>query len=262
MSGFDFILQKQNVTLIADIYSSDSYINTDNFVWDERNGNKKRFIFDVPNKEDFKFRVGAKINGSLNNPPQFSRADFEQNLLPKARELLNNKKITKTELDLFEKSYFLVEENHRYYFDEDLFDTQRNSANTKILKLLSRNTSRYENVLTVDIKAAQDYEGAGDIKYRFPIMYSGYEAGSTMKLNEPVNGILKKGNDQHFSLSTNAYPKLALVYGENQFELFKKNPKTGAFELDFKIPEDQTEIHIYASKDGKEYMTIISYKVE
>lgn len=262
LSGFDFITQKQNVSLVADIYSSDSYISTDNFVLEERSGNKKRFIFDVPNKEDYKFRVGARINGTLNNPTHFSRADFVQNLLPQAQALLADKKITKTELELFEKSYFLVEENHRYYFQEDLFDGPRNSANTKILKLLKKNTSRYENILTVDLKASQDYEGAGDIKYRFPTVYLGYESGSVMKINEPLSGILKSGSEQHFSISTNAYPKLALVCGEKQFELFKKNPKTGACELDFKIPQDLAEIHIYASKDGKEYMTIISYKVE
>jgi len=61
----------------------------------------------------------------------------------------------------------------------------------------------------------------------------------------------------------NYFSNIALIVGENNdFVFFKKNPKTGAFELDYTIPEDLKEIGVFASKHNKSYQGIFSYSVE
>jgi len=261
-TAFDFVSPNSNVNLMPEIYGINNSFDMSNAMWIENSGTNKRFIFDVPDKDLYKVRIGARTNGVTNNPDFFLRTDFEQNIMPKTKNLLAEKKITKNEAELFEKSYFLIEENNRYYFAEDLFDNARNSANKKILKLLERNTSRYENVLSFEVKASESYSGFGKTTARFPQMYRGYASATNIKLESPLKGVLKKGAEEHFSIKTSAYSKIVIVLGEGDFVFVPKDPKTGAFELDYKVPENVSELNFYASKDGKQFATIFSYKVE
>ena len=112
------------------------------------------------------------------------------------------------------------------------------------------------------MKAAADYEGYGKVNMRFPQMYQGFQSANSIRLNSPLEGRLKKGSEQHFSLSTPSYSKIALVLGKNDFKFFEKNQKTGAFELDFAVPGDLNSLDIFASKDGKHFESIISYELE
>ncbi|MBQ9622800.1 MAG: hypothetical protein IJP90_08300 [Treponema sp.] len=261
-SGFDFVSSKNGVSIMGSLRGENPETNLKLATWFENGGNTRRFIFDVPDKKIYTANFGARINGALNNPQYFSRTDFEQNVLPKANSLLTQKKITKGELDLFEKSYFLIKDNDRYYYAEDLFDNPRNAANTKILKLLERNTSRYENVLDFRVKASETYAGFGNGTKRFPQMYLAYQSSPKMKVDSPLQGKLRKGREYHFSLETNAFSYVAIVLSENDFIFFKKNQKTGVFELDFTVPENVTAINIFASKNNKEYAALLSYEAE
>ncbi len=261
-SGFDFVSSKNNVSIVASIHDKNGSLDLGRAVWSENYGNSHSFIFDVPDKETYTVTLGAKINGVTNNPNYFSRADFEQNVLPKAQALLAAKKITKGELDLFEKSYYLIEENGRYYFSEDLFDNPRNSANTKILKLLERNTGRYDNVLSFEVKAASDYAGFGRDIQRFPQRFLPYHLAQNIQVLSPLEGSLKKGSEVHFSVKTSSFSQMMLVLSENDYVPFVKNSKTGAFELDFSIPEGLEKISVYASKNNKEYASLFTYDVE
>ncbi|MBQ8014057.1 MAG: hypothetical protein IJ257_06660 [Treponema sp.] len=258
MTYFEVTSSKSNVRLNADIYG-DGPADTTNAVFYANNGNSKRIIFDVPDKELYTLRVGAN-DGTVKNPTFFSKTDFEQKIIPEARGLVSKKKISQNEYNFFEKSFYLIEENGRYYFSEDLFDNQRNNAVTKILKLLGRNTNRYENMFSVEVTASEDYAGFGQNVMRFPQMYRDYNV-KNMELLSPLTGSLQKKNEQHFEIKTSVYSKIAIVLGEGDFVFFQKNQKNGVFELDFTIPEDAANIDVYASKDGKQYITIISYQV-
>ena len=260
-TGFDIVSSKSNVVVMGSFYGGNNPdLNYGSFF--ETSGKTRRFIFDVPDRKTYTTNFGARTNVVINNPTYFSRADFEQNVIPQARSLFDKKKITKNELDFFEKSYFLVEENNRYYYTEDLFDNPRNSANTKILKLLERNTTRFENVLSFDVKAADSYEGFGKGIKRFPKMYITYFLPSKMILESPLQGTLTKGSEVHFSLQTNGFSSLAIILPGDDFVFLKKNPKTGAFELDFTIPENLTKLDIYASKNNKNFETLLSYQID
>ena len=260
--GFDIVSTKNTISVFADLYGENSVPNMDRAVWLENSGSTRRFVFDVPDKATYKARFGAKASGAVSNPSYFSKSDFEQNVLPKVAALLSQKKITQKELDLFEESYFLIEENGRYYYAEDLFDNPRNTANTKILKLLERNVNRYETVLTVEVKAGTDYAGFGRGEARFPDMYVSYQNASKIRLVSPLAGTLEKGSEQHFSLETSAFSYVAIVLPGNKFVFFEKNPKTGAFELDFTVPEDISELSVFASKNKKEFATLFVYDVK
>jgi len=230
--------------------------------WLENAGRTRHFIFDVPDKELYTAKIGARINGTASNPTFFEKPDFEQNVLPKVNGLLSAKKITQKEAELFQASYYLIEYNNRYYYSEDLFDNPRNQANNKILKLLERNTSRYENVLYFDLKAAPDYEGFGKNVLRFPMYYTTYQAAGNISLISPLKGSLKRGTEEHFSIKTSAFSSLIIVTAEDKHVYIPKNPKTGAFELDFTIPEDAQMLDVYASSDKQNYRTIFSYGLE
>ncbi|WP_296685906.1 transglutaminase domain-containing protein [Treponema sp. UBA3813] len=261
-TSFDFTSSNPKVSLTGDIKNDSSGVVVKQAVWFENSGNTKKFTFDVPDKENYTVGLGARINGVTNNPPYFFKADFEQNVFPKAQNLLAQKKITKNEFDLFEKAYYFVEQNGKYYFDEDLFNNPRNSANTKILKLLERNTSRYETVLSFELKAAEDYSGFGKDVRRFPQMHGNYVNSSKIQVNSPFTGSLKKGSEQHFSITTNAFSHFAIVLPENEFVFFTKNQKNGSFELDFTIPENVEKITIFASKNKRDFPALFSYDVK
>lgn len=261
-TGFDIVSSKNNTVIMASLYGDTSNMNLKLASWFENAGSNKRFIFDVPDKSTYTAQFGARINGVSSNPMFFFKADFEQNLLPGVQSLLSAKKITAKEADLFEKSYYLIEENGRYYFNEDSFDNQRNQANNKILKLLDRNTHRYDNVLSFDIKAASDYDGFGKNIKRFPQMYQGYHTAQSISLSSPLKGSLKRGTEELFSLKTNAYSQAAIILDGKDFVRLPKNQKNGAFELLYKIPENIKSLDIYGSKDGKQFVTILSYELE
>ncbi|MBQ8012882.1 MAG: hypothetical protein IJ257_00600 [Treponema sp.] len=261
-TGFDIVCSKPNVMMMASIYGRDAPSDMDSASWFENAGSTRRFIFDVPDKKIYSTQFGARFSGTTTNPKFFNKSDFEQNILAKLPSLVSSKKITPKEAELFEKSYCLIEENNRYYYAEDLFDNPRNLANNKILKLLDRNTHNYETVLNFDIKAASDYDGFGKNVLRFPQAYQNYQNASTISLISPLKGSLKRGSEEHFSIKTNAYSSFVIVTAEEKYEFIPKNSKTGAFELDFKIPEDAEKLELYSSKDGKQFATIISYQLE
>ncbi len=93
-------------------------------------------------------------------------------------------------------------------------------------------------------------------------MYLAYQSSPKMKVDSPLQGKLRKGREYHFSLETNAFSYVAIVLSENDFIFFKKNQKTGVFELDFTVPENVTAINIFASKNNKEYAALLSYEAE
>ena len=222
-AGFDFSLSKAGVVLFASLQGDNPDVNTENFVWTQNLGKNIRFLFDVPDKKVYTFWLGAKENANSQPRSYFSKSQFEQSILPSVQNLLDSKKITQTEADLFVKSYTLVAENGRYYFLEDLFDNLRNQANKKITNLLNLNSSFYEEVLSVKVFASSDYDGCGNVKMRFPQMYQSYQKTANIRVNSPLNGSLAKESEQHFSVSTTAYSKLAIVLGKEEFFLFTKN---------------------------------------
>jgi hypothetical protein len=191
---------------------------------------------------------------------------FEQNWLPRAEQLFKDttlprdKRITEAEFYLFKGAYFKVQENNKYYFAEDQFDTAKNNAVLKVHKLLELTTNYAPSVLHFNIKAASIYKGFGNGVLKYPYTFSSYNQVSNTQLISPIKGVLESGTVELFSISSRDFTKVAIIIN-GKFTDIPKNNKTGNFELNFEIPSGLSEIIIYGSRGGN-YTGLIKYNVK
>lgn len=257
---YDFKLTKTNVSVMSDVLSKNDRAFVENASWIDRAGATVSATFDVPDTKPYKARVLARQKTAEIIPVFFSIMEFEEILLPEAQQLLLQKKITQTELEHFEKSYFKVEENGRYYHAEDLFATTRNAAVLKILRL-EKQTNSYDEVISFTVQTADGYTGFGGTELRFPTAYAAYHEAQNTHLVSPESGTLKKGETYTFSVRTSDFTAVGIVLNGNIIPL-KKNPTSGAAELVFTVPDNCDEVPVFASKNGRNYSGLYVYAVE
>ncbi|MEE1211106.1 MAG: transglutaminase domain-containing protein [Treponema sp.] len=261
-SSYDFKLTRSGIAVSADLVKKDGGTGeVKDAVWTDRIGNRVSIDVDVPDAANYKVLLKARNRAEAFFPDMFSISEFEGRILPMAQQFLNEKKILQKEYDYLEKSYFKVLENGRYYLAEDLFDSARNAAVKKILKMVYKDSVFSENVLYFDIKASEDYEGYGNGTVRFPSVFKTYMETSNTHLISPLAGILQKGSSQKFEIESKDYSGIALSAG-NSLVPFVKDPKTGIWSLEFEIPEDSEQIVIYGSSNGRNYSGLWSYELE
>jgi hypothetical protein len=224
--------------------------NIDGASWVEREGRTFTFTFDVPDKNEYKGHVFARPGNETGLQEKIDAGTFEGEWLPGAAALLEEKKIGRRELELFEQSYFKVSENGCYYFIEDQFDTARNNAVLKIHRLLELSTGWMEQVLGFDIRAAQGYNGFGRGVIKYPYTYSAYNDVSGTQLLSPLQGTLRAGSTVTFIVASRNYNSLAIII-EDEWNYFHKNSSTGNYELSFEIPMDIDTLKISAGKDRR-----------
>ena len=261
-TSFD-IITKGNVVMLSKFYEANTSSDMNSALWVENKGNTKCFIFDVPDKKTYTALFSVKLKGRMLNSKYFSKTNFERKILPNMKNLLSTKKITQKEAELFENSYFLIDENNRYYYADDVFDSLRIQATSKILKLLGQDY--YETILKLNIKAAPDYEGFGKNVIRFPHVHPAYNDVSNITLISPLKGTLKRGSEEHFSIKTNSGSSFMIVTVEKEQYIstrIPKNKKTGVYEIDFKISENVEKLELKISSDIGLFYTIIYYGLE
>ncbi|MDX9801779.1 MAG: transglutaminase domain-containing protein [Spirochaetia bacterium] len=100
--------------------------------WQERKGAAITFFYDVPDTGEYEGMVFARWRSEINFQDRVDTGTFENKWLPSADLLLEEKKISRAERDIFDKAYFKVPENNMYYFAEDQFDLPKNNAVLKI----------------------------------------------------------------------------------------------------------------------------------
>ena len=257
---FDFKLNKTGVSVIADLYERDGANElVPNAIWTDRIGSKVTVNVDVPNERKHTVYLYARNRGAIMNPYKFYISEFEQDILPRAQQLVADKKATQTEYDFLASAYFKVTENGWYYLAEDLFAYPRNNAVTKILKLLDENTGSFDNVFHFDISAADDYAGFGDGVVKFPTTYRSYNETSNTHVISPIAGILQAGTSARFEVESQDFIGIGIVIG-GQIVPFTKNGNR--FELETEIPADIDTLAVYGSRNGKNYTGLWFYKVE
>lgn len=261
-SNYDFKLTKSGIAVSADLVKKDGGRgDVDNAVWTDRIGSRVSIDVDVPDTANYRVFLKARNRADAYFPCMFSISEFEGRILPMARQFVEEKKIIQREYDYLERSYFKVLENGRYYLAEDLFDSARNAAVKKILKLVYKDSVFSETVLYFDIKASEGYEGYGNGAVRFPFAFKTYMETSNTHLISPVAGILQKGSSRKFEIESKDYTGIALSAGTSLVP-FVKDPKTGIWSLEFEIPEDSEQIVIYGSSNGRNYSGLWSYELE
>jgi hypothetical protein len=254
---YDFKISRSNTLLASALSSAEQEIQCAS--WTDRIGAAATAEFDVPDSKNYSAKILARQKGEIKNPFFFSAAEFEGEVIPPAQNLLAQKKISQKEFDFLTASYFA--ENGRYYFAENLFDSARNNAVTKILKLLGKNTSVFDTVLSFEIKSSAEYKGYGTEKFRFPYGYGGFFETQNTHLISPVCGVLKKSQSYLFSMNTKDFVSAGILYND-EIVPFQKNSKSGNLELEFSVPDDVDRISVFGSKNGKNFAGLYFYTVE
>ncbi len=260
---FTFTVSNSDVLVLSDLIKLADGTATivPNSTWDDKVGTKYTAEYDIPSACDYKGRILACKKSSPYNPDFYPVKDFEKKILPNVKDLLNKKKITQDEYNFFESSFYKVKENNRYYFKEDLFDTARNNAVSKILKLINTEGVSFEEVLSVEIKNADDYAGYGAKTQRYPFSYTTYTESTNTHLLSPLQGELKVGETYKFVIESKDFSSIAIVEDDALAVPTKKNTKTNRFEMEYTIPSGIKEFPIYVSKNGRNFQSIWLFKV-
>ena len=248
---FDIGMKISNVSISSQLTTQNQQ-NIQSFTWSERNGLITSLKFDVPDTNNYKGFIFARFNNIEKIQERVDAEIFERDWLPRAAALFNvqnakDRKITDKELEYFKASYFKVTENKCYYYKEDQFDTLRYNAVLKIHKLLEIPTDMLESVLDFNIKASPGYSGFGKGILKYPDTYSLYNQISNTQLLSPLTGTIKAGTEQLFVLSTKEFSTFAIIIN-GEWNIFKKNARTGNFEFTLNVPSDTETIIVSGVK--------------
>ena len=259
--NFDFKLMKQGIAVSAYLSDMASGSVIQNAVWVDRMGSRIALDADIPAGGKYRCFIAARNRAEFSVPRTFSAAEFEGSLVPQAKQLLSEKKITQVEFDHFKEYYFKVDENRRWYIDENLFATVRNNDAVKVIRLLLKDAAYSENVLYFDLISSDGYNGFGEGWLRFPSEYRSYMETTNTHLIAPAAGVLQKGSSQRFEVESKDYVGIALSTGGSLIP-FTKDPKTGIYSLETEIPSDSEQVTVFGSKNGKNYAGLWFYKTE
>jgi hypothetical protein len=264
--AFDIGLSNTNVSVSSRVRTPGQQdINAAS--WANRKGTVLTAEFDVPDANEYKGHIFARYNNEVKLQNRIDIATFEGNWLPGAEQLFKDpalprdKRISEDEFNLFREAYFRVEENGRYYFAEDQFDTAKNNAVLKVHRLLDLSTTYLDNVLTFNIGASSGYGGFGSGILKYPFTFGSYNQVSNTHLLSPIKGVLQSGTVELLSISSRDYTRAAVIIN-GELTNIPKNSRTGNFELSFEIPPGISEMIISGSRDGRSYTGLVKYTVE
>jgi len=258
---FELISSNNNVQLSSTLRTTQQQ-NVDGATWQGKSGNTFSFIFDVPDSQNYKGFVFARINNERRIQERIPISLYEQRILPLIGGLLQNKKITERERELFINSYFKVQENGYYYFIEDQFDTTRNNAVIKIHPLVELSLEMLESVLDFNLRVSSGYTGyKNNYIRRFPDTYTAFKGVSNTNLLTPINGVLKSGSTETFIIESTDFTRFTIII-DGQFHFFERKTNNGPFELEFEIPFGINELQIFGTKNNRNYEGLLKYSVE
>ena len=220
-------------------------------VWVNRNGSCVSLELDVPNRNDYVARVFASNDAEIKWPYMFGIEEFEEFILPAARRLFIDRKITESERGHFIRSYYKVPEIGCYCLNEDQFDTERNAAVDKIFRLLEMN--RGIPIVRFTIMSDGSYKGYGRGMSKYPLAFGSYVVATATRVISPVPGSLKTGEKIRFEIESSDFTDFALadwISGDYAAVLgtpvyMERIPNTNRFRLDYSIQKDTVRIFVY-----------------
>ncbi|GHV82468.1 hypothetical protein AGMMS49991_10260 [Spirochaetia bacterium] len=110
------------------------------------------YILPEPPSGDYDCIVTAQYIDEENWGREVEAAVFEDDWMKMVRDFRTEDQITAYEMLIFKGAYFKVASTNKYYFEEDLFDTNKNSIVKKVLRLLQQPFNLPRTVLTFSIK--------------------------------------------------------------------------------------------------------------
>lgn len=246
-----------NLFVTNELFDKQSFIQ--GATWTKRKGNSITLCYDVPDDADYQGGIYVQDNSPF--PFMISISEFEGKWIPAVEKIFVEKKITQKEKEYFEGAYFKVEENRRYYLADDQFAATRNTALAKIAKLVEPDVMHSEPVLTFNIKAATDYSGFGQGQLKYPRRHITYNNATNTELLAPLMGKLKSETKQKFEIRSGNFIKFAFII-KDEWHFFEKNTSSGNFEIEFEIPNDEEQLLLYASSNGKNYNSLLEWNLE
>lgn len=246
-----------NLFVTNDLFGKQGFVQGAS--WTKRKGNAITLCYDVPDSADY--NGGIYVQESFAFPFVISISEFEGKWLPAIEKLFVEKKITQKEKEYFENAYFKVEENRRYYLADDQFAMTRNTALTKIAKLVEDGIVQLGPVLTFNLKASVGYSGFGQGLLKYPHRHITYNNATDTELVAPLVGKLKSGTKQKFEIRSNNFSKFTFIIND-EWHFFEKNASSGNFEIEFEIPKNEEKLQIYASSNGKNYSSLLEWNLE
>ena len=256
---FSFKNTDPAIVCLSDTYSLEKSVQTlENSTWLDRDGVFFTAFFDVADKKKYRARLLARKKNENTTPMFFSEFEWEDVVLPTAQELLDEGAISLDEYDFLVKSYVFVAENARYYYIEDLFDKERIKAVQKVLNLAGQGKN-FIDMFYFDMQASANYAGYGAGIKKFPTMH-GYNEASETQLIAPKAGTLKKGSEQTFIFKSFDYSDIGLLINGSLVHLVLDEEKR-EFALTVLLPTEQDELVVYASKNNRNYSSVLVFSL-
>jgi len=155
--SFEIELRNANVSISYKLRTK-SQRDVAKGAWSTRKGSVVTLFYDVPDSQEYTGNLFARIGSERSIWEAIDADTFEQKIIPTLDTLVQNKRITETEKDYFLKSYYKVDENSRYHFLEDQFDTARNNAVSRIHPLVDLPRDMLIHILGFNIRAQEGYK--------------------------------------------------------------------------------------------------------
>ena len=233
--------------------------NIPHSIWIDRSRDTIKMNLDVPDRNEYRVCIYAYNIDETKWPTSFGIDEFEYDILSRLKGFFFERKITETERGLFIHSYYKVQENNCYYFFEDQFDTERNNAVDKILRLLRMETDRIKPILCFNLVSNALYPGYGKGIAKYPEAFPSYAEFSSTRLISPLAGLLKTGGKIRFEIDSDDFTAMAIVDGVSEdsaialgnIVLMTRDTKTKYFVLEYLVPTASDRILIYGIKDGQ-----------
>ena len=219
--------------------------------WVSRSASGVSLELDVPDRNEYVARVFASDAAENKWPYVFSIWEFEELILPDARRLIADRKITETERGHLIRSYYKLPERGCYCLREDQFDTERNAAVDKIFRLLEMD--RGIPVARFTVMSDGSYKGYGRGMAKYPLAFGSYVTATATRVISPLPGSLKTEGKVRFEIESSDFTDFALVAGisEGQYTALgspvymERVPHTNRFVLDYSIQDRTDRVYVY-----------------
>lgn len=226
--------------------SSGKKVNT---IWSENVGGKIKVEIDVPDTSEYQVVIRQRDTKKLKFPRFFYKAEYEANI-KKINEYIDDGTLQFEDASYFQDSYFKVEENDKYYFRENQFDTLRYSSLRKTFEVLQIPSG--DELFSFTVQTEGDYKGYGS-ENKYPYVHDEYYDTKSTFLVSPKKATLTADKEIKFSVKTRDFLYVVLIVGDETIPL-SKNSLTGNYECIHK--NDGSPITIAASREKRNYISL------
>ena len=148
---FELVSRNNSVTINSRLRTT-RQVDVQNGARQSRNGNVYTFTYTMPDNQPYMGHVFARFSNERSIWERISIEMYEQEIVPMLDRLLENRRITEREKNYFLESYYKIEINGYYYFLDDQFAAERNSAVLRIHPMVNLSLGMLNSVLSFNVR--------------------------------------------------------------------------------------------------------------